>query len=39
MIGLQAGTADEHVCELLILGCETECRVAASGWPLVFVRD
>lgn len=22
-----------------ILGCETGCRVAASGWPLVFVRD
>jgi hypothetical protein len=22
-----------------IMGCEAGCRVAASGWPLVFVRD
>ncbi len=22
-----------------IMGCETGCRVAATGWPLVFVRD
>lgn len=22
-----------------IMGCEQSCRVAASGWPLVFVRD
>jgi hypothetical protein len=21
------------------MGCEQSCRVAASGWPLVFVRD
>lgn len=22
-----------------IMGCETGCRVVATGWPLVFVRD
>ena len=22
-----------------IMGCEDSCTVAASGWPLVFVRD
>ena len=22
-----------------VMGCETACRVAASGWPLIFVRD
>lgn len=22
-----------------IMGCETGCRVAATGWPLIFVRD
>jgi len=22
-----------------IMGCEAGCRVAATGWPLVFVRD
>ncbi|MEA1013588.1 hypothetical protein [Sphingosinicella sp. LY1275] len=22
-----------------IMGCEKSCTVAASGWPLVFVRD
>jgi hypothetical protein len=22
-----------------IMGCETGCRVTATGWPLVFVRD
>jgi hypothetical protein len=22
-----------------IMGCEIGCRVAATGWPLVFVRD
>jgi hypothetical protein len=22
-----------------IMGCEESCRVAATGWPFVFVRD
>lgn len=22
-----------------IMGCEVSCRVAATGWPLIFVRD
>jgi hypothetical protein len=22
-----------------IMGCETSCRVTATGWPLIFVRD
>ncbi len=22
-----------------VMGCETGCRVVATGWPLVFVRD
>jgi len=22
-----------------IMGCEVECRVAATGWPFIFVRD
>lgn len=22
-----------------IMGCETGCRVVATGWPLIFVRD
>ena len=22
-----------------VMGCESGCRVAATGWPLIFVRD
>lgn len=46
MLGVVLALLSTFVCERSavavypeIMGCKTGCRVAASGWPLVFVRD